>query len=189
MTARPFMNPARRMTEPPPVPTWRRSGRTHDGRLFAIRPIDIEDAQGDRDFLMRLSEDSRYKRMMGICREPSPELIDRLVHVDWHRSMAFVAIAGPDDTQTIIGAARYAATPTAEEAEFAIAVADEWQSRGVGSALLQTLIEYARSQGLSRLQGLVLANNRRMLEFARKHAFRARPLPGEYTLVEITRDL
>lgn len=168
---------------------WRRWGWTGDGRLFAIRPITIEDAQRDRDFLMRLSEDSRYKRMMGVCREPSSELIDRFVHVDGHRSMAFVATAGRNETQTIIGAARYAATPTAEEAEFAIAVADEWQSRGVGSALLQTLIDYAQSQRLRRLQGLVLANNSRMLEFARKHAFRARPLPGEYTLVEITRDL
>ena len=64
---------------------------------------------------MHLSEESRYKRMMGACREPSPELIDRFVHVDRHGSMAFVAVAGQDDTQTIIGAARYAPHPSAKK--------------------------------------------------------------------------
>lgn len=171
------------------VQYWQRSGQTHDGRPFVIRPIRIEDAQRDRDFLMHLSEDSRYKRMMGICREPSPEVLDRFVHVDRHGSMAFVAVAGQSDAEIIVGAARYAAAPGATEAEFAIAVADEWQSCGIGSALLHVLVEYAQSQGLRRLQGLVLANNMPMLEFARKHAFRAHPVPGEYTLVEIGRDL
>ncbi len=169
--------------------TWPQSEQTQDGRPFAIRPIRIEDAQRDRDFLMHLSDDSRYKRMMGVCREPSAELIDRFVRVDRHRSMAFVAVVGHGDAEVIIGAVRYATLPSGQEAEFAIAVADDWQSCGVGSALLQTLIDYARSQGLRRLQGQVLANNRRMLEFARKHAFLLHPVPGEYTLVEITRDL
>lgn len=178
-----------RMPETPPVQIRRQSLQTRDGRLFSIRPIGVEDAQRDRDFLMRLSEDSRYKRMMGICRDPSPELIERFVHVDRHRSMAFVAVVGPATAESIIGAARYAAMAGSQDAEFAIAVADEWQSRGVGSALLRALLEYARTQGLRRLQGMVLANNARMLEFARKHAFVLRPMPGEYTQVEITRDL
>jgi acetyltransferase len=178
-----------RMPEAPPAQIWRQSLRTRDGRPFSIRPIGAQDAQRDRDFLMRLSEDSRYKRMMGVCRDPSPELIDRFVHVDRHGSMAFVAVVGAGTAESIIGAARYAAPAGSQDAEFAIAVADEWQSRGVGSALLQALLEYARSQGLRRLQGVVLANNGRMLQFARKHAFLLRPVPGEYTLVEITRDL
>jgi len=179
-----------RMPEAPPAQIWRQSLQTRDGRAFSIRPIGADDAQRDRDFLMRLSEDSRYKRMMGICRDPSPELIERLVHVDRHGSMAFVALVGrPGTAESIIGAARYAAVAGSQDAEFAIAVADEWQSRGVGSVLLRALLEYARSQGLRRLQGVVLANNGRMLEFARKHAFVLRPVPGEYTQVEITRDL
>jgi acetyltransferase len=178
-----------RMSEEGCAPLWQRSGRTHDNRAFLIRPIRVEDAQRDREFLMHLSEESRYKRLMGACREPSPALIDRFVHVDRHGSMAFVAVVGPRDAQTIIGAVRYAAAPGANEAEFAIAVADEWQSCGVGSALLQALIEYARSQGVRRLQGLVFANNKRMLDFANRHAFVLCPAPGEYTLVEITKDL
>ena len=168
---------------------WQRSGRTRDERPFLIRPIRIEDAQRDREFLMHLSEESRYKRLMSACREPSAALIDRFVHVDQHRSMAFVAVAGPSDREVIIGAARYAGSSEANEAEFAIAVADEWQSAGVGSALLDILCEYARLQGVQRLQGLVFANNERMLELARKHAFVLRAAAGDSTLVEIMKDL
>lgn len=166
---------------------WERSVRTRDQRQCTIRPIRIEDAQRDREFLMHLSDDSRYKRMMGTCREPSPELIERFVHVDQHGSMAFVAVAG--DPEAIVAVTRYASVPGRPEAEFAIAVADEWQSCGVGSALLSILCEYARSQGLPRLRGFVLANNKPMLDFARKHLFALRPSPEDRTLVEITKDV
>lgn len=166
---------------------WEQSARTHDQRQYRIRPIRIEDAQRDREFLMHLSEDSRYKRMMSACREPSPQLIDRFVHVDRHGSMAFVAVAGA--SETIIGAARYASIPGSPDAEFAIAVADDWQSCGVGSALLNILCAYAGSQGMQGLQGLVFANNARMLKLARKHGFALRPAPGDRTLVEITKTL
>jgi acetyltransferase len=167
--------------------SWERSNTTRDQRRYTIRPIRIEDARRDRDFLMNLSEDSRYKRLMSACREPSPELIDRFVHVDMHGSMAFVAVAG--DPEIIIGAARYVGLPGSADAEFAIAVADEWQSGGVGSALLQLLCDYARMQGMRRLQGIVFANNERMLELARKHLFSVQLSPEDRTLAEITKVL
>ena len=101
--------------------------------------------------------------------------------------MAFVAVAG--DPEAIVGAARYASAPGSPDAEFAIAVADEWQSCGVGSALLSILGDYARSQGVPCLRGLVFANNDRMLDLARKHLFALRSLPEDRTLVEITKNL
>jgi acetyltransferase len=171
------------------APQWQRIGRARDGRSYRIRPIRVEDAQADRSFLMHLSADSRYKRMMGTCREPSPALIDRLVHVDRRSSMAFVAVVGPVDAEVIIGVARYAAIAGASEAEFAIAVADEWQSHGIGSTLLEVLFEYARCQGLHCLRGLVLANNERMLELARKHLLALRRVAGDGTTIEVTKDL
>jgi acetyltransferase len=136
---------------------------------------------------MHLSEDSRFMRMMGTLREPSPALLDRFVHVDQSSSMAFVAVAGPIESETIIGVARYACGAGASEGEFAIAVADEWQSRGVGSTLLQVLFEYARLRGLRCLRGLVLASNERMLDLARKHLMTLSRDPAEATLIEVSR--
>jgi hypothetical protein len=88
---------------------WQRTARTRDGIDYRIRPIRIEDAERDRAFIIHLSEASRYKRLMGSVREPSQELIDRFVRIDYQHDMAFVAVVDQLGAERIIGVARYAA--------------------------------------------------------------------------------
>jgi acetyltransferase len=138
---------------------WQRSARTRDGIDYRIRPILIEDAEGDRAFIIHLSEASRYKRMMGSLREP------------------------------IIGVARYSAVFDKTDAEFAVAVADEWQSQGIGMTLLRLLFEYAKGQGVRRLHALIFANDDRMLDLARKLQLKISSLPDDPSVLEAAGDL
>ncbi len=55
--------------------------------------------------------------------------------------------------------------------EFAIAVVDAWQGRGLASQLLQTLMQAARERGFERMEGYILASNARMLKLARRLGF------------------
>ena len=80
---------------------------------YLIRPIRTEDAQREGDFIRGLSEESLYCRLMYALREPYPAFINRLVHVDYRRTMAFVAVAGTYHEQ-FIGVARYAADPPSQ---------------------------------------------------------------------------
>jgi acetyltransferase len=73
--------------------------------------------------------------------------------------------------ETLIGVARYVLERNNEAAEFAIVVADAWHGRGIGSRLLAKLIDVARRRGVRRLYGDILAQNRPMLELARKLGF------------------
>jgi GNAT superfamily N-acetyltransferase len=54
-----------------------------------------------------------------------------------------------------------------DRAEFAVAVADRYQGRGLGRLLLGRLVEAARPAGIRWLTGEVLANNHRMLHLLR----------------------
>lgn len=139
---------------------------TSAGTRYQIRPIRPDDAQREREFIARLSPQSRYQRFMHSLGEPGPEFIDRLVHVDHHRTMALVAVVKENGEERIIGVARYAADDD-EQCEFAVAVADDWQCRGVASTLVPLLFEHAARQGFHTIHGTVLAENRRMIEFAR----------------------
>ena len=65
-------------------------------------------------------------------------------------------------------------------------MADAWQGLGVGTALMQALIERARAKGLRRMFGEVLAQNRKMLELARALGFGVAPHPGDATLFTVT---
>lgn len=119
----------------------------------------------ERDFIRRMSPESRYYRFQHGLLEPSTQLLHDLVHVDGKRSMALVATI-EKDTERIIGVARYAADGGGKECEFAVAVADDWQCRGIGTRLMPLLFEYAKDQGFELIYGTILADNQRMIELA-----------------------
>ncbi len=146
---------------------WDRQARTRDGVDFRIRPVRHDDLVREREFIGNLSERSRYERTMGLRHLPSPERIEELVRVDYRRSMAFVAAVGDGSAETFIGIARYGRGGDLG-CEFALVVADDWQGRGVGLALMQTLIAYARAQSIEALDGVILATNTRMVALARQ---------------------
>jgi acetyltransferase len=102
---------------------------------------------------------------MHLMREPGEALIEKLVNIDHHRTMALVAVTGRDDDERIIGVARYAADDEVA-CEFAVAVADDWQCRGIGTALMPLLFDHAAREGFQTIYATMLANNQRMIELA-----------------------
>ena len=55
-----------------------------------------------------------------------------------------------------------------KQAEAAFSVENDWQSHGVGSALLERTLLTARNRGIAHLHMACLADNRRMQQLARK---------------------
>jgi acetyltransferase len=165
-----------------------RTASTRDGVPFRIRPIRVTDEKLDREFIMRLSPESRYRRMMNAMLQPSAELLYRFVHVDYDRDMAFAALVGDPPDEQIIGIARYAHDLTGSDCEFAVAVADAWQKRGVGATLMQNLLEYAHTRGICEVHGEILADNQRMIELARWLGMKLRYHPQSVSIVEATRE-
>ena len=167
---------------------WKRVAHTRDGVEYRIRPIRADDLLRDKDFIMGLSPESRYTRMFAVMREPSAALLEQFVHVDYHGSMAFVAIIGEDEQERIIGVARYAADPNGCDCEFAVAVADAWQARGVGATLTSLLFDYAHVQGFRKLHGDVLASNHRMVELVHWLGMETHRHADDERLVEASRE-
>ena len=151
---------------PAPVPKWPLKAATSDGVEYRIRPISRADADRERDFIRRMSPNSRYARFMHDFREPSEALVARLVDVDHHDSMALIALHDHGERESIIGVARYAADTGSDACEFAVAVADDWQCRGIASTLIPELFAHAARQGFREIHGTILAGNQRMIELA-----------------------
>jgi acetyltransferase len=149
-----------------PAPRWPVTARTDNQIEYHIRPITPADRERERDFIARMSPQSRYLRFMHPLRDPSEKLLDELVTVDGRRTMALVATVGAGDNERIIGVARYASDPGGEECEFAVAVADDWQCLGIGTTLIPLLFDHAARAGYRVIYGHVLAGNQRMVELA-----------------------
>ncbi len=169
---------------PPAYPIgWERAVITRDNLAYRIRPVRADDGARERAFILALSPESRYTRMLYTVGEPTDALIERLVHVDYVRNMAFLAVVGEGIEERIIGVARYAKDgPT--RGEFAVAVMDEWQARGVAAALSEMLFAYGRLHGVRQLHATILASNHAMIELAHWLGMMTRPSPEDPTLVE-----
>lgn len=149
-----------------------------DGSQAIIRPIRPDDAPRLQALFDRLSPESIFFRFLGRPRALSDEQAQRLATVDYRRQMAWVATAGREPEgaspqRDIIGVARYAAVPEeagqeATVAEAAVIVEDRWQRRGLGTMLLQRLVDHARAHGIDAFQASVHQANRRILRFVRR---------------------
>ena len=127
----------------------------------------------DRAFFAGLSEHSRYMRFMQHLTELTPRLVQQFTNIDDTREMALVALDDASGDEAIVGIARYVAETEQEggSAEFAIVIADSWQRNGLGRALMELSIDGARSRGLRKLTGNVLAVNASMRALAEAVGF------------------
>jgi acetyltransferase len=89
----------------------------------------------------------------------------------------------------VVGEARYVELGDTATAEFAIAVADGHQRRGIGSRLMGALLEAAERARIVALEGEILRTNAPMLEFMRRKGFRLRSCPGDARLLLAEREL
>lgn len=142
-----------------------------DGYDVTLRPMRPEDAELVKSFVRDMSEQSRYFRFMEAVRELSPSMLSRFTQIDYDREMALVATVEEGGKELQIGVSRYAINPDGKSCEFALAVADAWQGRGIGHKLMNRLMEIARDYGLEVIEGDVLAKNYKMIDLARSMDF------------------
>jgi len=160
-----------------------------DGTRVVIRPIRPEDRQIEQDFVRNLSDESRYFRFFNAVRDLSETALTHFTRVDYDREMALIAVIFENGHETQIGVARYSINPDGRSCEFAIAVADAWQRKGIGSKLTQSLMDAARKRGLETLEGWVLSGNGRMLALTDALGFTIDANAGDPSLRHVVKKL
>ena len=138
-----------------------------DGTTVTLRPIRPEDAPRLQEAFERLSPESVFLRFLDQRATLSDAEARRGATVDYHGSMAIVAVVEEHGEEHIIGGARYTAVDPAkpDTAEAAITVVDEYQRRGLGTILVQHIVEYARAHGIRYFLAAVHHSNEQILHF------------------------
>jgi GNAT superfamily N-acetyltransferase len=138
-----------------------------DGTTVTIRPIRQDDARRLQELFARLSPESIAFRFLGHPKELSDKQAEQLANVDYHTRMALVATREQCGEEHIIAVARYAVDPAVapDLAEAAVAVEDEYQSRGLGTLLLKRLAAYAQTHGIHAFMATVRHDNVRIMRF------------------------
>jgi acetyltransferase len=184
--ARPFAVPYRHMAIHPYPTGLDQRIELPGGGVGSIRPIRPEDAGIERDFVHRLSEQSRFLRFMFGLNDLTPAMLSRFTQIDYDRELALIVVVDTPAGEQQIGVARYITLPDEETCEFAIVVSDEWQGKGVARKLFQRLIDVARERRLELMTGITLRENGRMLDLARSLGFTLRSDREEPELMRMT---
>ena len=156
------------------------------GNDIHIRPIKPTDIELYPEFLAQISPDDIRLRFLAPRKHFPDEMLKRLTQLDYDRDMAFVAL--DKKTGTLAGVGRLSGDPDGRVAEYALVVRTDLQGYGLGWALLQHIIGYARAEEIGRIEGVVLNENDAMLTMCREFGFSVRHDPDQPGLsrVELT---
>lgn len=168
-------------TNPAAAARWVETLR--DGSQVLIRPMHADDAPAERAFIRALSAESRRMRFLGQIGTPSDATIERLTHVDVATEAAFVAKPVGGEDGPIVGVARFGMDRSNVRCECAVVVDDHWQHRGLGTRLMQHLIDVARQRGARAMYSIDAAANQPMAELARHLGFKRRSDPDDRSQV------
>jgi len=158
------------------------------GGEYTVRPIHTDDAQMLQELVQSLTPESRYFRFVSSMTALPPTMLAKLTLIDYDREMALVAVYKERQAQAngeiiererIIGVSRYITNPDQASCEFSLVVADDFSGKGLGSRLMDSIMDVARERGLSEIIGLVLTNNDGMLRLMRSLGFTVKAYPED----------
>lgn len=138
------------------------------GMKVFFRPIKPTDEAMERAFFYSLSDESVYYRFFNMVKAMPHEKLQPLVNIDYREEMAIVGLVGEPGDEEMIAIGRFKLDHTDDYAEIAFLVHDNWQNRGIGTYLMNTLISIAGDMGADGFKADVLAENKKMLHVFHK---------------------
>ncbi len=163
-----------------------------DGSRFLLRPIRPEDEPAMLEAFKHLSSESVELRFFRVVTNPTHQMIAGFTQIDYDREMALVltdAVAPEGGPANIYADVRLLMDPDHVTAEYAIIVRDDMAGRGFGSLMMERIVAYGRSIGLTRITGTVKLQNASMLAICQRLGFTRRADPDMPGLIDVVKEL
>ena len=148
---------------------WEREIVLSNGRALHLRPLRTDDVRLYEEFFRHVTRDDLRRRFFAAMSSVSAAMIARLTQIDYGRTMAFLALDAKNGE--LIGVVRLQTDANGEHGEFAILVRSDAKGQGLGWALMQHCIDFARAEGLTTVEGQVLTSNKAMLKMCAEFGF------------------
>ena len=150
---------------------------------FLVRPIRPEDARAYSDFIARIDEPDLRRRFAGAPRPLPDRDLARYTQIDYDRDMSFVALRQSGEGKgEIVGEIRAYHYPGGPTAEVGIIVRSDMKRRGLGRALMETMVTYSKENGLE-LIGQIAPDNEAMITLAERCGMQIEQPPGSHIAV------
>jgi len=150
-----------------------------DGTQVTFRPIHPTDEPLITDLFYALSQETIYYRFMSRSKKVPRSEIQNFVFIDHRTELAIVCTVPEAHGEDVIAIGRYYLDEKSNMAEVAFVVRDDWQNRGIGTALLRYLAQIAVRNGIRGFTAEVLRANRAMQRVFHKTDYKVTSAPQD----------
>ncbi|MBN2342356.1 MAG: GNAT family N-acetyltransferase [Deltaproteobacteria bacterium] len=142
-----------------------------DGTMLSFRAMHPTDEPRLTDLIHALSKETMYYRFMHQMKTVERKEIQNFVYINHRTDVAIVATLPEAHGDEIVAIGRYYLDQSTNKAELAFVVRDEWQNKGIGSALFKHLSLIAIRNGIAGFTAEVLRENIAMQSVINKSEF------------------
>ena len=143
-----------------------------DGTTILLRPIRPEDETLWSDMFHHLSEKSIRYRFFGKIKDVPHDIRTRYCNIDYDRELAIVAELNEGGHKKILGIVRLIIEPNGKAGEIAFIVADAWQRLGLGSKMVDYMIEICKDKNLETIYAVMRIDNMQAIHLLKKMDFK-----------------
>jgi acetyltransferase len=156
-----------------PYPTkYETFWRLRDERTVLLRPIKPEDEPLWLEMFQNFSEESIRFRFFQVLKDTPHETRVRYCNIDYDREIAIVSELTEEGRKRILGVARVSIEPDGKTGEIAFIVADPWQGLGLGTKLVDYVLEICADMKIETVYAIILADNYRAIGLMKKMGFK-----------------
>ncbi|NWF86908.1 GNAT family N-acetyltransferase [Candidatus Bathyarchaeota archaeon] len=150
--------------------------KLRDGRTVLLRPIKPEDEPLWLEMFQNFSEESIRYRFFQIIKDTPHEVRVRYCNIDYDREIAIVPELNENGQRKILGVVRVSLEPDRKSGEIAFIIADPWQGLGLGTKMVDYVIEICKDMGVETIYAIMLPDNYRAISLMKKMGFNVRDL-------------
>ena len=146
--------------------------KIRDGRTVMLRPIKPEDEPLWLEMFQNFSEESIRYRFFQVLRDTPHETRVRYCNIDYDREIAIVPELTENGRRKILGVTRVSIEPDGKKGEIAFIVADPWQGLGLGTKMVDYVLEICKDMKLETIYAIILRDNYRAIDLMKKMGFK-----------------
>lgn len=145
--------------------------RMRNGEEVLLRPIKPEDEPLWLEMFKGFSEESIRYRFFEIIKDTPHEVRVRYCNIDYDREIAIVVELNRGGARRILGVGRLSLEPDGKSGELAFIVTDEFQGVGLGTKLVDHVLDVAVDMGVERIYAVMLSDNYRAISLTKRMGF------------------
>ena len=142
-----------------------------NGQEVILRPIKPEDEPMWLEMFQSFSEEAIRYRFFQMVKDTPHEVRVRYCNIDYDREIAIVAESTIEGKRRILGVTRLSIEPDGKSGELAFIVGDVWQNLGLGTKMVDYVLDIAKEKGVENVYSIMLLDNYRAISLTRKMGF------------------